>query len=98
MNNVQWLEVGAESLGLWDILIGWMHLVWAKLLDGSICSSGKDVNSDDLHCLGTDDGRDGEGHGVVVSVWLVGVLWIFHIDEALEHALIIVDTIRAWVC
>lgn len=58
LNNVQWLEVGAESLSLWNILIGWLHLMRAKLLDGSIRSSGKGINSDNFHCLGTDDRRE----------------------------------------
>ena len=40
LNNIQWLEVGAESLSLVNILIGWLHLVWAKLLNRGICSSG----------------------------------------------------------
>merc|ERR1712098_1032276 len=55
LNNIQWLNVCSKILSFWYILIGWLHLVRSRFLDGRIRASWKKVNTGNLHCRGTDD-------------------------------------------
>lgn len=89
------LQVGTQVLSLRDVFIGVDRLPGLCRLDGIVLASRHNVNADDLALIGTENRGNGQGEGVVVRVQLVGVLGVTHVQEALVHALIITDTVRA---
>ena len=100
LNDVQRLEVCTESLCFWNVLIGWLDLVFCWLLNSVVLSCREVVDTSDLHGSSVNDWGDVDWHSIMVTIKLAGVVWVANVEEALERTLFVrekslIDTIRS---
>ena len=53
------------------------------------------IDPNDFEVCAIDNGRDGKWECVMVRVNVCRVIWITHVEKALIHSAVIIDTVRS---
>ena len=94
--HIQGLQVRPQVLMFWDVFVRCHDFVRFGLLDAVVGTGREHINTNDSVFFGIYYGRYSQRESVVVGIGFRGVRGMSHVQETLEHPLIIVDTIRSY--
>ena len=94
LHYVQRLDIGSQFLMFRGILAAFGEIDWSPFLDLWSSTSWQSVNANDLGADSIYNRRDWKRKSVMISVLVVGIRWIAHVQEGLAHSLIVVNAIR----
>ena len=95
LDYVEGFDVGSQFLVFGGVFISLGIAEWAALLEFFASASWETVDADDFLGDGVHDGRNWKRERIVIPILIIRIGWIAHVQESLEHPLVVIVTIGA---
>lgn len=96
LHYVQRLDVGSQFLIFSCIFVAFWEVNRAPFRDFRSRTGRQSVDADDFRRDSIHDRRNWKWESIMVSVLVVRIGWVTHVQEGLAHSLVVVNAIRTW--